>query len=143
MASVTEVVERFNAAFNAKDWPVLAGLMADAIECVSFAGAIHRGVDENRAFHATWWNAFPDCRLTAHSLHVDGVTVVEEGTFTGTHRGAFRTQVGDIPPTGRRVRAEYIDVLTVERGRVARQHLIVDRLDLLDQLGLTPSRAAS
>jgi phosphatidylinositol alpha 1,6-mannosyltransferase len=143
MASVTEVVERFNAAFNAKDWPSLAGLMADAIECVSFAGAIHRGVDENRAFHATWWNAFPDCRLTAHSLHVDGATVVEEGTFTGTHRGAFRTQVGDIPPTGRRVRAEYIEVLTVERGRVARQHLIVDRLDLLDQLGLTPSRAAS
>jgi phosphatidylinositol alpha 1,6-mannosyltransferase len=143
MATVTDVVERFNAAFNAKDWPSLAGLMADAIECVSFAGAVHRGVDENRAFHATWWNAFPDCRLTAHSLHVDGPTVVEEGTFTGTHRGAFRTRMGEIQPTGRRVRAEYIDVITVERGRVARQHLIVDRLDLLDQLGLAPSLAAS
>jgi phosphatidylinositol alpha 1,6-mannosyltransferase len=143
MVTVTEVAERFTAAFNAKDWPALAGLMADDIECVSFAGAVHRGIDGNREFHATWWNAFPDCRVTAHSLHVDGSTVIEEGTFTGSHRGVFRTPMGEISPTGRRVRAECINVLTVERGRVARQHLMFDRLDLLDQLGLMRSLVAS
>jgi predicted ester cyclase len=81
--------------------------------------------------------------VTAHSLHVDGATVIEEGTFAGIHRGVLRTPMGDIPPTGRRVQAEYINVITVERGRVARQRLILDRLDLLDQLGLVPSLVAS
>jgi predicted ester cyclase len=51
--------------------------------------------------------------------------------------------MGDISPTGRRVQAEYINVITVERGRVVRQRLILDRLDLLDQLGLVPSLVAS
>jgi hypothetical protein len=41
------------------------------------------------------------------------------------------------------VQAEYINVITVARGRVARQRLILDRLDLLDQLGLVPSLVAS
>jgi predicted ester cyclase len=117
--------------------------MADGIECVTFANAVHRGVDENRAYYATWWNGFPDCRVTAHSHHLDGSTLIEEGTFTGTHRGVFRTPMGDISPTGRRVQAEYINVITVERGRVVRQRLILDRLDLLDQLGLVPSLVAS
>jgi phosphatidylinositol alpha 1,6-mannosyltransferase len=143
MSTPTDVAERLNAAFNAKDWPKLAGLMADGIECVTFANAVHRGVDENRAYYATWWNGFPDCRVTAHSHHLDGSTLIEEGTFTGTHRGVFRTPMGDISPTGRRVQAEYINVITVERGRVVRQRLILDRLDLLDQLGLVPSLVAS
>jgi HAD superfamily hydrolase (TIGR01490 family) len=143
MTAPTEIAERVNAAFNAKDWPALAGLMADDIECITFANAVHRGVDENRAYYATWWNAFPDCRVTAHSLHIDGNTVIEEGTFTGTHRGVFWSPLGDISPTGRRVQAEYINVITVERGRMARQRLMIDRLDLLDQLGLVPSLVAS
>ncbi|HEY0409908.1 MAG TPA: HAD-IB family hydrolase, partial [Candidatus Dormibacteraeota bacterium] len=143
MPTPTDVAERLNTAFNAKDWPALAALMADGIECITFANAVHHGVDENRAYYATWWNAFPDCRVTAHSLHVDGATVIEEGTFTGTHRGVLRTAMGDISATGRRVQADYINVITVERGRVARQRLILDRLDLLDQLGLVPSLVAS
>lgn len=143
MPTPATVAERFNAAFNEQNWPAVAALMADDIECITFANAIHRGVDENRVYYATWWNGFPDCRVTAHSLHVDGSTVIEEGTFTGTHRGIFRTPMGEIMPTGRRVQAEYINVLSVERGRVARQRLILDRLDLLDQLGLVPSLIAS
>ena len=143
MSTPQQVAERLNAAFNEKDWPKLAGLMADDIECITFASAVLRGIDENRAYYATWWNAFPDCRVTAHSHHLDGETLIEEGTFTGTHRGVFRTPMGEIAPTGRRVQAEYINVVTVERGRVARQRLILDRLDLLDQLGMVPSLIAS
>jgi HAD superfamily hydrolase (TIGR01490 family) len=143
MSTPQDVAERINGAFNDKDWPKLAALMADDIECITFANAVHRGIDENRAYYATWWNAFPDCRVTAHSHHLDGETLIEEGTFTGTHRGVFRTAVGEIAPTGRRVHAEYINVITVVGGRVVRQRLILDRLDLLDQLGLVPSLIAS
>src|SRR5437868_4673716 len=83
MSTPQQVAERLNAAFNDKDWPKLAGLMADDIECITFANAVLRGIDENRAYYATWWNAFPDCRVTAHSHHLDGETLIEEGTFTG------------------------------------------------------------
>ncbi|TMD00564.1 MAG: HAD-IB family hydrolase, partial [Chloroflexi bacterium] len=70
MSTPQQVAERLNAAFNDKDWPKLAGLMADDIECITFANAVLRGIDENRAYYATWWNAFPDCRVTAHSHHL-------------------------------------------------------------------------
>jgi hypothetical protein len=39
---------------------------------------------------------------------------------------------------GRRVKGTYVAVLTVEQGRLARQHLVFDRLELLEQLGLVP-----
>jgi ketosteroid isomerase-like protein len=68
--------------------------------------------------------------------------VVEMGTFSGTHTGVFHTPDGDIPPTGRPVKAPYVNVLSFRDGMFVAGDLMFDRLALLEQLGLVPEPAA-
>jgi ketosteroid isomerase-like protein len=63
------------------------------------------------------------------------------GTFTGTHNGVLRSPAGDIPPTGRPVTADYIQVLRFRDGKHASFSLMYDRLQMLEQLGLIPAPA--
>jgi predicted ester cyclase len=52
----------------------------------------------------------------------------------GRHVGTFRSAVGDIAPTGRKIEVRTIDVLTVEDGKVTRIWVVADDLGLLRQL---------
>jgi ketosteroid isomerase-like protein len=68
-------------------------------------------------------------RLATHDVHfVDDVSV-EEGTFTGTHTGIART--------GRAVALDYVLVLRSKDGKQVSMSLMLDRLLMLEQLGLT------
>jgi steroid delta-isomerase-like uncharacterized protein len=138
MLDAKDVARRSNDAFNAKDWTALAQLLCDHVEYLTPGNAVYRGVDGVRDFAANWWAAFPDVRASVHRVTGEGSTVIQEGTYTGTHQGVFRTPTGTIPPMGRRVKGTYVAVLTVEQGRLARHHLVFDRLELLEQLGLVP-----
>ena len=74
-----------------------------------------------------------------HGLHIIDDVAVEEGTFTGTHRGVLRTPTSDVPPTGRTVRIPYIQVLRFRDGKHSSFNLMFDRLLMLEQLGLVPA----
>ena len=143
MLDARDVARRSNDAFNAKDWTALAQLLSDHVEYVTPGNTVYRGVDGVRDFAANWWAAFPDVRASVHRMTAEGSTVVQEGTFTGTHQGVFRTPTGTIPPMGRRLRGGYVAVLNVDQGRLARPHLVFDRLELLEQLGLVPPAPAA
>jgi ketosteroid isomerase-like protein len=54
----------------------------------------------------------------------------------------LRTPTGEIPPTGRAVDLDYIQVLRFRDGRHVSFHLMFDRLLMLEQLGLVPAPAA-
>jgi predicted ester cyclase len=69
-----------------------------------------------RPFYAGWFEAFPDARVDVHDLHLIGDVAVEEGTFSGTHDGVLHGADGDIPPTGRSVALDYIQVLRFRAG---------------------------
>ena len=143
MLDAKDVARRSNDAFNARDWTALSQLLSDHVEYLVPGNAVYRGVEGVRDFAANWWAAFPDGRAMVHRVTGEGSTVIQEGTYTGTHEGVLRTPTGTIPPMGRRVKGAYVAVLTVEQGRLARQHLLFDRLELLEQLGLVapPPRA--
>ena len=70
-----------------------------------------------------------------------GDVAVEEGTFTGTHRGVLHGPAGDIPPTERPVAVPYVQVLRFRDGRHVSFNLVYDRLLMLEQLGLIPAPA--
>jgi hypothetical protein len=63
--------------------------------------------------------------------------------FTGTHDGVLTTSVGEIPPTGRSVSVEYIQVIRFREDKHASFHLAFDRLLMLEQLGLMPTSMPS
>ena len=55
--------------------------------------------------------------------------------------GILRSPMGDVSPTGRSVRVDYIQVLRFREGKHCSFNLMFDRLLMLEQLGLLPAPA--
>jgi ketosteroid isomerase-like protein len=136
--SAREAFERGTETFNAHDIDGFAGVLADDVTFRAPGGMAGQGRAACAAFFASWFGAFPDARVQVHGLHVLDDVAVEEGTFTGTHNGVLHGPTGDVPPTGRPVRLEYIQVLRFRDGRHVSFDLMFDRLLMLEQLGLVP-----
>jgi steroid delta-isomerase-like uncharacterized protein len=125
--------------FNAHDIDGFTSVLADDVVFRAPGGISGQGKAACAQFFAGWFGAFPDAHVEVHALHVDGDIAVEEGTFTGTHRGALPGPAGGIPPTGRPVTVPYIQVLRFRDGRHASFNLMYDRLLMLEHLGLAPA----
>jgi steroid delta-isomerase-like uncharacterized protein len=133
--------ERGTATFNAHDIDGFAAVLADDVAFTAPGGLHGEGKAACAAFFAGWFDAFSDAHVDVHALHLAGDVATEEGTFTGTHDGVLRTPAGDVPATGRSVTVDYIQVLRFREGRHASFHLMFDRLQMLEQLGLVPALA--
>jgi steroid delta-isomerase-like uncharacterized protein len=88
---------------------------------------------------AGFFAGFPDatCETVALDAISDDVWVwrfVGRGTNTGSFRG--------LPPTGRRVEVPGCEFIEIKGDRVCRVNGYVDRLTMLNQLGLAPSSPA-
>ena len=140
--SIREAFDRGTEAFNAHDLDAFAELWADDVVQTAPGGMRFEGRDESMQFYGVWFEAFPDCRVDIDRAIFTDDAVVEQGTFSGTHNGVFHTPDGDIPPTGRPVKAPYVNVIDFRDGRFVRGNLMFDRLALLEQLGLVPQPAA-
>jgi steroid delta-isomerase-like uncharacterized protein len=75
--------------------------------------------------------AFPDLRVTIDEQIADEEKVATRKTFRGTQQGPFM----GIPPTGRTIAFEAIDILTVREGRIREHRVVIDQLALMKQLG--------
>jgi len=140
--SVREAYQRLHDAFKNKDE---AGLRAATARDVEFSmpGMAVTGADAYIEMARVWWDAFPDLSMSVRSVCVDGDIAVEEGVFSGTHTGPMPSPDGQlIPPTGRRVEIAYADVFTVRDDVVTGDRLYMDRLLMLEQLGLIPAPGA-
>src|SRR5262245_1986751 len=82
--------------------------------------------------------AFPDLRMKVEDLIADGDKTVARVAVTGTHEGEFM----GIPPTGRRVDVQLIDIMRFDgAGLVAEHWGVGDMLSLMQQLGVVPTGA--
>jgi steroid delta-isomerase-like uncharacterized protein len=82
--------------------------------------------------------AFPDLRMKVEDLIADGDKTVARVAITGTHEGEFM----GIPPTGRRVDVQLIDIMRFDgAGLVAEHWGVGDMLSLMQQLGVVPTGA--
>jgi uncharacterized protein (TIGR02246 family) len=136
-----EAFEKGTATFNAHDVEGFASVLADDVTFTAPGGMTGSGRDACTAFFAGWFEAFPDAHVDVASVYFVDDIAVEEGTFSGTHDGVLHTPDGDIPPTGRSVNVEYIQVLHFRDGTHTSFHLMFDRLEMLGQLGLVPAAA--
>lgn len=103
-------------------------------------GASLSGADGAAHFWDVWHTAFPDGELAPQNIFTDGEQGCVEGTFTGTHRGDFRTADGRIiAPTGNRVLVHYAERWVVRGGTVSFIRLYFDQLELLSQLDAVPA----
>lgn len=140
MGQAANVVQGKLMAFNAQDAKQVRALLAPDVEW-AIPGGLLRGSDQAIAYFSAFWEAFPDLELTATRVVEEGSAVVTQARAEGTHQGTFRTPGGDIPPTGRRVSLMYSEHFEVEGGVVVSASLHLDRLELLEQLGVVPAPA--
>jgi steroid delta-isomerase-like uncharacterized protein len=111
-------------------------LAADFVDHCPF-GPFSPDRDGVLALFATLFAAFPDLHVTIHQQVTEGETVTTRKTFHGTHEGEFM----GIPPTGRAVAFDVIDILEVRDGRLAEHWNVVDAMALMMQLGAIPAPA--
>ena len=137
-----EAFERGTDTFNAHDLDGFAAVLADDVVFTAPGGMHGAGRDACVEFYAGWMQAFGDAHVDVASVHFAGDVAVEEGAFTGTHDGVLHTPAGDIPPTGRPVAIDYIQVLRFRDAEHVSFNLMFDRLLMLEQLGLVPTPAA-
>ena len=129
--------------FDAHDIDGFAEVLADDVVFAAAGGMRGEGKEACAEFYAGWFTAFPDAHVEIKGLHVIDDVAVEEGTFTGTHDGVLRSPTGDVPPTGRSVSVDYIQVLRFRDGKHCSFNLMFDRLLMLEQLGLIPAPASA
>jgi ketosteroid isomerase-like protein len=138
-ATTREAFEKGTATFNAHDLDGFAAVLADDVVFAAPGGVRGKGKAACVDFYGGWLKAFPDGRVDVREVHVVGDVAVEEGVFAGTHRGVLHGPGGDVPPTGRTVAVDYIQVLRFRDGKHVLFNLMFDRLSLLEQLGLAPA----
>jgi len=141
--TVHAAFQRGTDTFNAHDLDGFAAVLADDVTFEAPGGMRGEGKQACVAFFGSWFGAFSDARVDVHDLHIIEDVAVEEGTFTGTHDGILHSPTGGIPPTGRLVRVDYVQVLRIHNGKHVSFNLMFDRLQMLEQLGLVsePARA--
>jgi steroid delta-isomerase-like uncharacterized protein len=84
---------------------------------------------------AMYLAGLPDLRVTIEELVAEGDKVAVRRSYAGTHRG----ELLGIPPTGKQVRLGGISIFRLAEGKIAEQWEQLDRLALLQQLGMLPT----
>jgi steroid delta-isomerase-like uncharacterized protein len=97
------------------------------------------GLDGAKRKWAMYLDAIPDLRVTIEELIAEGDKVGARRSYEGTHQGVLL----GIPATGKQLRVGGISIFRLADGRIAEHWEQLDRLALMQQLGVIPAPGAS
>jgi steroid delta-isomerase-like uncharacterized protein len=122
--------------WNDRDLESALDLATDDIEIRLVAsGQTLTGREGFRRFMERFATASSDMRKHVSNQVASQEQVVSEFTLRGTHDGPLRTPSGEIPPTGKPIELNVIEVIGIRGGRIARINNYSDSATLLRQLG--------
>ena len=133
-----EAFDRGTNTFNAHDMTGFAEVLADDVSFAAPGGIRGEGKTGCAEFFGAWFGAFPDAHVDVQWCHFIDDVAVEEGIFSGTHNGVLHSPIGDLPPTGRSVEVQYVQVLRFRDGKHVSFNLMFDWLTMLQQLSVAP-----
>ena len=125
-------------AIDTHDRDAVRDAYADDVQ-IAAPGVELRGRDAAAAWIDVFLRAFPDLKHEILATVQCGDAVATEARFTATHTGPLASPNGDIPPTGKPVALDYVDVTRFADGRIASEHIYFDQVAFLSQLGLLPT----
>lgn len=136
MTSPKEIVDRWVAAYNARDWAAYKEVLSP--DCVIDLGSrrlqgIQQVIEDDRSLV----EACPDVRAVNLREAVSGSLVMREDRATGTFTKPWHRAAGDIAPTGKRFDVTFAVVIEVENGKVVASRFYSDPAILVAQLGIT------
>jgi steroid delta-isomerase-like uncharacterized protein len=119
------------AAVNAGDPEQMLALIGDGIVVHTAVPGIAPGREGFRAFMGVYFTAFPVQRVEVQALVADGELVSVLHTHHATNLGPF----AGMPPTGREVTIEGLELFRVRDGKVVEMWHHDDLFGLMQQLG--------
>lgn len=144
MADNLTLARRLYEAWNERKFDELADAMApDGKILVAGTGDVFEGREGALQYNKSWYDGFPDGKVTIDNLIASGDSVVVEFTGHGTHTGPLTTSSGEIPATGRSITMKLCDVIEFRDGKVVSQRTYLDSGSMMAQLGLIPEQAAT
>jgi len=123
------IVRRFIEAYNKHDLSSFEDFVAP-----DFVDHTHQqqGLESLKQLFAMAFKAFPDWHETIEDIIAEGDKVWIHVKTTGTHTGEWM----GIPPTGKKVTTEMVDIYRIVNGKHVEGRFVVDQLDFLKKLGL-------
>ncbi|HAH09321.1 MAG TPA: hypothetical protein DCL54_00960 [Alphaproteobacteria bacterium] len=134
--SPAQVVDAMHAAFRNADLETIAAHWHDDVEYQA-PGVSLRGKAARIEAEKVWLSAFSENEVRTTSRFVNGEEIVDFAEMRGLHTGPLMLPGGaSIPATGKQVAGPYVARYRVRDGKVVSQHVVYDRLALLQNLGL-------
>ena len=78
---------------------------------------------------------FPDIQWTLEEMVAEGDKIAARFTMRGTHRGTFF----GVPPTGKTISVQAMNIYRLSGGQFVEEHGQPDMLGLLQQIGAVPA----
>jgi len=110
-------------------------LIPDFVEHEELPPGIPPGREAPKTLFTMLRSAFPDLKATIEHLIAEGDEVVLHMTWTGTQKGDFM----GIPPTGKRISINVIDILGIAEGKFVEHWGVMDSMAMMQQLGVVPA----
>jgi predicted ester cyclase len=138
MATTQTIFQEATRALNARDYETFEALhepQADVWQSGMAGNSIKDSIEGLKVLAA----AFPDGRWIIERPIQDGEMSSAEHRFEGTQTGVLRLPGSpEIQPTGKKVSLKAAVVVKVREGKVSRVRVYMDRMQLVEQLGLAP-----
>ena len=131
-----EVVKKIMTMFESGNFDGLESLMAEnAVDHQTMPGIEATGREGFKAMVTAMRTAFPDIHSHVDDIIDAGDKVVIRSTMHGTNTG----EMMGMPPTGKSITAQSIDIIRFENGMAVEHWGITEELQMMQQLGLIPS----
>jgi steroid delta-isomerase-like uncharacterized protein len=131
------VIAAYNDAWNRHDVEAVVALHTeDSVFQNHTSGGHAQGREAIREVVAGVFRALPDIHFSTRRLYVRDDLVVQEWTATATHSQPITARGQTVPPTGRRITWNGMDVIPMRGGKVARKDVYSDSISYLKQLGV-------
>ena len=136
MATMRETAELFfDACETGKGWAVCQHYCHPSATFTAQAGALEnvKTLEAYTDWMKGLFTPLPDASYEVRSFAVDEQrnNVAAYGVFRGTHTG----EGGPVPPTGKRVEADYVYVMEFDGGKIRRMTKIWNDVFSLKQVG--------
>ena len=129
------VIRRFiDEVQNKKNFAVYDELVDTAFTNLSSPPGVAADRDGTREYLRGFLDAFPDSLFTVDDMIAERDRIVTMKTLSGTHGG----DLGEVRATGKPVKLQYVDLMRVQNGKIVEHWVSMDRLSLLQQLGVLP-----
>lgn len=127
-AEIERFFERYGAAWAAQEIDTILSMHTDDTVLAVRGLCETHGLDELREELERQFDTWPDLLIEPYRMHVTPQVVIAEATVLATPRKPLHLADGDVPPAGRKVKWELVDLFTLDvgAGLIKRKDCFVD-----------------